>query len=321
LDKNAPIFVAGHRGLVGTALIAKLSEAGFANLILRTRTETDLRDQAAVNSLFAETRPQYVFLAAAKVGGIYANLTYPAEFIYDNLMIQSNILQAAYQYRVAKLLFLGSCCVYPRLAPQPLREEYLLTGLLEPINEAYAVAKICGIKMCQAYNRQYGTNFIAVQPANLYGPHDHFDSKNSHVLAALIVKMHQAKVLNLSSITLWGNGLALREFLYIGDLAEACLFLMKNYNDNEIINIGFGDDITIKDLAGLIQKIIGYTGVIDWDAEMPEGTPRKLLDISKISSLGWKAKMPLEAGIRLTYQWFLDHGPGLGTDAVWKKEE
>jgi GDP-L-fucose synthase len=308
LDKNAPIFVAGHRGLVGTALIAKLSEAGFANLILRTRTETDLRDQAAVNSLFAETRPQYVFLAAAKVGGIYANQAYPAEFIYDNIMIQSNVLQAAYQYRVAKALFLGSCCIYPRLAPQPLREEYLLTGLLEPTNETYAVAKICGIKMCQAYNRQYGTNFITAQPANLYGPHDHFDSQNSHVLAALITKLHRAKVLNWPEVTLWGSGLILREFLYVDDLADACLFLMENYNDNEIINIGVGKDITIKDLAALVQKIVGYTGVIKWDTKMPDGMPRKLLDVTRIASLGWKAKMPLESGIRLTYQWYLDQG-------------
>jgi GDP-L-fucose synthase len=311
LDTNAPIFVAGHRGLVGTVLVAKLRQAGFGNLILRTRAETDLRDQAAVNSLFAETRPQYVFLAAAKVGGIYANRTYPAEFIYDNIMIQSNVLQAAYRYRVAKVLFLGSCCIYPRLAPQPLREEYLLTGLLEPTNEAYAIAKICGIKMCQAYNRQYGTNFISAQPANLYGPHDHFDTKNSHVLAALITKLHQAKVLNLPVVSLWGSGLASREFLYIDDLAEACLFLMENYNDSEIINIGVGKDISIKDLATLVQKIVGYTGVVDWDTAMPDGTPRKLLDVGKINTLGWKAKTTLESGINLTYQWFLNNGGDL----------
>jgi GDP-L-fucose synthase len=305
VEQDAPIFVAGHRGLVGAALVRQLTRAGFTNLILRTKDEVDLRDQAAVNCFFAATKPEYLFLAAAKVGGIYANQNYPAEFIYDNLALQSNLIHAAYRYGLRKLLFLGSSCIYPRLAPQPLREEYLLTGSLEPTNEAYAVAKIAGIKLCQSYNRQYGTSFIAVMPTNLYGPHDNFSLQNSHVLPALIAKFHQAKVCNLPRVTLWGSGQVRREFLYSDDLAEACLFLMETYNDSEIINIGVGEDITVKDLAALVQKIVGYTGVVDWDTAIPDGTPRKLLDVSKINTLGWKARTPLEEGIHFAYQWFV----------------
>jgi GDP-L-fucose synthase len=306
LEKDAKIFVTGHNGLVGSALVRKLRESGYDNLILKARIELDLRNQNAVNCFFAETKPQYVFLAAAKVGGIYANQRYPAEYIYDNIMIQSNVIHASYQYKVHKLLFLGSCCVYPRTAPQPLREEYLLTDLLEPTNEAYAVAKICGIKMCQNYNRQYGTNFIAAMPANLYGPNDNFSLDNSHVLAALLYKFHQAKTMNRPDVSAWGTGKALREFLYVDDLADACLFLMNSYHRNEIINVGIGEDISIRDLAQLIKNTVGYNGEIKWDEQMSDGMPRKLLDVTKIHALGWQAKVGLEEGIKLTYQWFLN---------------
>jgi GDP-L-fucose synthase len=306
VDKQAAVYIAGHRGLVGAALVRRLSESGYRNLILKDKSELDLRCQAAVNRFFARMRPKWVFLAAAKVGGIYANQTSPAEFIYDNTMIQANVIQAAYQNGVEKLLFLGSSCIYPRLAPQPLREDYLLTGLLEPTNEAYAIAKIMGIKMCQAYNRQYGTNFIAVMPANLYGPNDHFGTENSHVIAALITKLHQAKCFNLPEVQLWGSGNAMREFIYVDDLAAACMFLMENYHDSQIINAGSGVDISIRGLAFLIKKVIGYQGDLGWDRTMPDGMPRKLLDVTRINALGWRPQISLEDGMRLTYQWFLD---------------
>jgi GDP-L-fucose synthase len=303
--KDSKIYVAGHLGMVGSALVRKLTESGYTHLVFRSSQELDLCNQAAVKEFFRMETPEYVMIAAAKVGGIYANMTFPADFIYTNLMIQNNLIDFAFRYQVKKLLFLGSSCIYPKYAPQPIREEYLLTGSLEPTNEAYAIAKIAGIKMCQAYNRQYGTNFISVMPTNLYGIHDNFDLNTAHVLPALLRKVHEAKKTNLPWVEIWGSGTPKREFLYVDDLADACLFLMNEFHDDQMINIGTGNDISIKDLACLIRTIIGFQGGIKWDLSKPNGTPRKLLDISKLTDLGWKAKVPLAEGIRRTYEWYL----------------
>jgi GDP-L-fucose synthase len=308
VEKGSRIYLAGHTGLVGSNIRDKLLESGYQSLILRTRQELDLTRQAGVERFFEQERPGYVILAAALVGGIWANDTFPADFIYQNLMIQTNIIHAAWRAGVKKLLFLGSSCIYPKLAPQPMREEYLLAGKLEPTNEAYAMAKIAGIKMCQAYNRQYGVRFISVMPTNLFGPHDNFDLQTSHALPALIAKIHLAKSGGRPEVVLWGTGTARREFLYVEDLAEACLFLMEHYEDPEIINVGVGKDITIAELANLIREVVGYTGQITFDHVHPDGTPQKLLDITRITQLGWKARTPLREGIRLTYEWYLRQG-------------
>jgi len=307
MNKNAKIYVAGHRGLVGSAILRKLQEDGYYNLVYKTSQELDLRDRNQVDQLFKEEKPEYVFLAAAKVGGIVANNEYPADFIRDNLMIQTNVIDAAYRNGAKKLLFLGSTCIYPKFAPQPLKEEYLLTGELEPTNEPYAIAKIAGIKMCQSYNRQYGTKYISVMPTNLYGPNDNFDLHTSHVLPALIRKFHEAKENNAPYVEVWGTGTPRREFLYSDDLADACIFLMNHYEDNEIVNVGVGEDIPIKELAKKIKAIVGYEGDIRFDTTKPDGTPRKLVDVSKIHSLGWKASISLEEGLQKAYQWFLDN--------------
>jgi GDP-L-fucose synthase len=307
MDKDSKIYVAGHRGLVGSALKRKLESKGYTNIIFRTHKELDLTNQQAVNEFFKQEKPEYVFLAAAKVGGILANSTHPADFIYKNLMIESNIIHAVYKYGVKKLLFLGSSCIYPKLAPQPLKEEYLLTGPLEETNEAYAVAKIAGIRLCKHYNQQYGTNFISVMPTNLYGPNDNFDLETSHVMPALIRKFHEARVNNEPEVVVWGTGKPLREFMHVDDMADACVFLMENFNADEIgefVNIGVGKDITIGELAELIKEIIGFKGEIRRDLSKPDGTPQKLLDITKLSSLGWKAKISLKDGIEQTYEWY-----------------
>ncbi len=303
------IFVAGHLGLVGSAIKRKLEEKGYNKLLCRSYEELDLRRQQDVEDFFAIEKPEYIFLAAAKVGGIQANNNWPAEFIYDNLAIEINVINAAYKYGVNKLLFLGSSCIFPKLAAQPLKEEYLLTGELEPTNEAYAIAKIAGLKMCEYYNKQYGTNFISVMPANLYGPGDNFDLETSHVLPALIRKFYEARVENKPSVEIWGTGTPLREFLYVDDLADACLFLMENFNYEQIescINIGTGKDLTIKDLAELIKEACEYQGDIVYNPEMPDGTPQKLLDITKMKKLGWEAGTSLEQGILKTYQWYVN---------------
>ncbi|WP_209975905.1 GDP-L-fucose synthase [Paenibacillus eucommiae] len=305
MNKLSKIYVAGHRGLVGSAIYRKLQEEGFDNLVVRTSGELDLRDDEQVNDFFAEQRIEYVFLAAAKVGGIMANREHPVEFLRDNLCIQNNVIDAAYQTGVKKLLFLGSTCIYPKLAPQPLKEEYLLTGELEPTNEPYAVAKIAGIKLCQAYNRQYGTRFISVMPTNLYGRNDNYDLQHSHVLPALLRKFHEAKEQGLPFVEIWGSGEPRREFLYVDDLANACLFLMEHYESSEIINIGLGEDIAIHELADRIRQVVGYEGAIRYDASKPDGTPRKLVDVSKINGLGWKAVTSLDEGLQQTYTWFL----------------
>jgi GDP-L-fucose synthase len=305
MNKEGKIFVAGHRGMVGSAIVRKLQQQNFTNLILKTSSELDLRDQVAVNEFFKKEKPDYVFLAAAKVGGILANNTYRAEFLYDNLMIQNNVINAAYKNDVKKLLFLGSSCIYPKLAPQPLKEEYFLTGELEKTNEPYAIAKITGIKMCDAYRSQYGCNFISVMPTNLYGQNDNYDLNNSHVLPALIRKFHEAKINNDPFVIIWGSGLPRREFLHADDLADASFFLMEKYNDPGFINIGIGEDIEIKELAIIIKKIVGYTGEIKHDLSKPDGTPRKLLDISKLKNMGWNAKIGLEEGIVRVYAEFV----------------
>ncbi|WP_020154095.1 GDP-L-fucose synthase [Caldibacillus debilis] len=310
MEKNSKIYVAGHRGLVGSAIVRKLREKGYQNLVYRTRKELDLRDKNQVDEFFEREQPDYVFLAAAKVGGIVANNEYPADFIRDNLMIQTNVIDAAYRNGVKKLLFLGSTCIYPKFAPQPLKEEYLLTGELEPTNEPYAIAKIAGIKMCQSYNRQYGTKYISVMPTNLYGPNDNFDLHTSHVLPALIRKFHEAKENNAPYVEVWGTGTPRREFLYSDDLADACIFLMKNYEGNEIINIGVGKDISIKELAEKIKNVVGYQGEIKFDTSKPDGTPRKLVDVSRINALGWKASISLDEGLQKVYQWFLENVAG-----------
>lgn len=305
MNKNDKIYIAGHRGMVGSAILRKLEKEGYNNIAVRTSKDLDLRMQPGVEAFFAQEKPDYVILAAAKVGGIVSNNTYRADFMYDNLMIQNNIIHASYLHNVKKLLFLGSSCIYPRLAPQPLKEEYLLTGLLEQTNEPYAIAKITGIKMCEAYRDQYGCNYISVMPTNLYGPNDNYDLKNSHVLPALIRKIHEAKITNAPSVVIWGTGTPMREFLHADDLADACYFLIQNYNEPGFINIGVGEDIAIKDLAALIKKIVGYEGEIVHDLSKPDGTPRKLMDVSKLSSLGWKAKTSLEDGIKKVYEEYL----------------
>jgi GDP-L-fucose synthase len=302
MEIGAKIYVAGHRGLVGSALVRRLERAGYRSLVLRTSAELDLRDQAAARVFFASERPEYVFLAAAKVGGIYANDTRGADFIYDNLMIEANAIHEAWRTGVKKLLFLGSSCIYPRLAPQPMGEDALLTGTLEPTNEPYAIAKIAGIKLCQAYNRQYGTNFISVMPTNLYGPGDNFDLETSHVLPAMIRKFHDAKAGGAPGVTLWGTGTPRREFLYVDDMADACLFLMERHDGSRIVNIGTGTDVTIRELAGMVARAVGYGGEISWDASKPDGTPRKLLDVSLLRGLGWRHGVELEEGIRKTCQ-------------------
>lgn len=305
MNKDSKIYVAGHNGLVGSAIVRRLKEEGYTNLIFKTSKELDLTQFNLVLDYFKKENPEYVFLAAAKVGGILANRDYPADFIFKNLSIQTNIIESSRQVGVKKLLFLGSSCIYPKFAQQPIKEEYLLDGKLEETNEPYAIAKIAGIKLCQSYNRQYGTNYISVMPTNLYGINDNFDLNSSHVLPALIRKMHDAKVSNLPTVTLWGTGNPKREFLYVDDLAEALIFLMKNHNESDWVNIGTGEDISIKELANLIKQIVGYEGELVWDTSKPDGTPRKLLDVSKINSLGWKHKTNLENGINKTYTWYL----------------
>jgi GDP-L-fucose synthase len=302
MDKKDKIYIAGHRGMVGSAIHRRLKKEGFENFVFRTSDELDLRDQQAVADLFAKEKPDYVFLAAAKVGGILANNTYRAEFLYDNLIIQSNVIENSYRNGVKKLLFLGSSCIYPKLAPQPLKEEYLLTGLLEHTNEPYAIAKIAGIKMCDAYRSQYGCNFISVMPTNLYGPNDNYDLKNSHVLPALLRKFHEAKISDQAEVVVWGSGNPRREFLHADDMADACVYLMKNYNEEGLINIGVGEDLSIKELAELIKEIVGYKGKIFFDSSKPDGTPRKLMDITKLSSFGWKASIGLKDGIAQVYK-------------------
>ena len=302
MEKNSKIYVAGHRGLVGSAIVRKLQSEGYQNLILRTSAQVDLRDQQAVKDFFEEETPEYVFMAAAKVGGINANNTYPAEFLCDNLCIQNNVIHQSYRNQVKKLLFLGSSCIYPKNAPQPIKEEYLLSGYLEPTNEAYAIAKIAGIKMCQFYHKQYGCNFISAMPTNLYGPGDNYNLKNSHVLPALLRKFHEAKENGNATVTVWGTGKPRREFLHSDDLAEACLFLMEHYNDPAIINIGVGKDISIGEMAQMIQKISGFTGELIFDTSMPDGTFQKLLDVSKINALGWTPQISFEEGLKKTYE-------------------
>ncbi|WP_029272100.1 GDP-L-fucose synthase [Flavobacterium sp. KJJ] len=301
MNLNDKIYIAGHRGMVGSAILRQLKIEGYTNFVLKTSSELDLRNQQAVAEFFEKEKPDYVFLAAAKVGGIIANNTYRGDFIYENLMIQNNVIHQAYLNKVKKLMFLGSSCIYPKMAPQPLKEEYMLTGELEPTNEPYAIAKIAGIKMCDAYRDQFGCNFISVMPTNLYGPNDNYDLKNSHVLPAMLRKFIIAKRNGDSSVTIWGTGSPKREFLHADDLAQACLFLMENYNDSGLVNIGIGDDISILDLAILVKKIVGFEGEILTDTTKPDGTPRKLMDVSKLSSLGWKAKITLEEGIQKVY--------------------
>ncbi|HEY4109852.1 GDP-L-fucose synthase [Puia sp.] len=296
------IYVAGHRGMVGSAILRRLQKDGFKNLITRTSAELDLKDQVAVRAFFETERPDYVFLAAAKVGGIMANNTYRAEFLYDNVMIQSNTIDSAWRSGVRKLMFLGSSCIYPKMAPQPLKEEYLLTGPLEPTNEPYAIAKITGIEMCDAYRAQYGCNFISVMPTNLYGPNDNYDLNNSHVLPALIRRFHEAKVNKAPSVTLWGTGTPKREFLHADDVADACLYLMQHYNEGGLVNVGVGEDLEIRELAALISRIVGFSGEIKYDTNKPDGTPRKIMDVSKLHGLGWKATIGLEEGIRGVYE-------------------
>ena len=301
------MYVAGHTGMVGSAIVRRLKSAGYQNLFLKTHSELDLLNQSAVSGFFSQQKPDYVFLAAAKVGGILANDTYRGQFIYENLQIQNNVIHNAYLSGVKKLLFLGSSCIYPKFAPQPLKEEYLLTGELEPTNEPYAIAKIAGIKMCQSYNRQYGTNFISVMPTNLYGPNDNFDLQTSHVLAAFIRKFHEAKINNKPFVEIWGSGTPRREFLHVDDLADACLFLMHNYNENGFLNIGVGEDVSIKELALLVKKVVNYEGELKFDTSKPDGTPRKLLDVTLLQKLGWKARIQLQDGIQKTYQWFAEN--------------
>ena len=305
MEKEARIYIAGHRGLVGSAIVRKLKAEGYTTILTRTSSELDLRNQAAVADFFAQEQPDYVFLAAAKVGGILANNTYRAEFLYDNLLIESNIIHSAHQAGVTKLLFLGSSCIYPKLAPQPLKEEYLLSGFLEPTNEPYAIAKIAGIKLCEAYRNQYGSNFISAMPTNLYGPNDNYDLQGSHVLPALIRKFHEAKINNQPTVEIWGTGSPMREFLHADDLADACIFLMEHYNGEQFVNIGTGEDVTIREAAELIKEIVDFPGELRWNTDKPDGTPRKLMDVSRIHAMGWKHKTDLKQGLELTYQDFL----------------
>lgn len=305
MNKDSRIFVAGHRGMVGSAIVRQLEALGHQNIITRTSSEVDLMNQAAVNAFFQEEQPEYVFLAAAKVGGIQANNVYRADFLYNNLMIEANVIKAAHDLKVKKLLFLGSSCIYPKFAEQPLKEESLLTGALEPTNEPYAIAKIAGIKLCEAYWDQFGDQFISAMPTNLYGPNDNYDLQTSHVLPALLRKFHQAKIDGDATVECWGSGSPLREFLHVDDLAEACVFLMKEYNEKQFVNVGTGTDLSIKALAEMIQEVVGFEGSIVWNTDKPDGTPRKLMDVSKINQLGWKHKIDLRSGIEQVYQDFL----------------
>ncbi|MGX1751997.1 GDP-L-fucose synthase [Sphingobacterium sp. NPDC055346] len=305
MEKQAKIYVAGHRGMVGSAIYRKLKELGYENIIVRTSKELDLRDQKAVKEFFETEKPEYVFLAAAKVGGIMANNVYRADFIYENLAIQNNVIHYSHENDVKKLMFLGSSCIYPKMAPQPLKEDYLLTGTLEPTNEPYAIAKIAGIKMVESYRMQYDDNYISVMPTNLYGINDNYHPENSHVLPALIRKFHEAKVNNSPTVNIWGSGKPMREFMFADDLADACVFLMENYNDLQFVNIGVGEDISIRELAELIKEVVGFQGELEFDSSKPDGTPRKLMDVSKLTSLGWKAKTNLKEGIKLAYGDFL----------------
>ncbi|WP_279118684.1 GDP-L-fucose synthase [Fusobacterium varium] len=307
MEKNSKIYVAGHRGLVGSAIVRNLKERGFTNLLVRTHKELDLKRQEDVEKFFEQEKPEYVFLAAAKVGGIHANSTYPAEFIYDNLMIESNIIHSSYKNKVKKLLFLGSSCIYPKFAEQPIKEEYLLTGELEETNEAYAIAKITGIELCKFYRRQYGCDFISAMPTNLYGINDNFDLETSHVLPALIRKIHEAKITNKEEVVIWGTGKPLREFMYVDDLADALVHLMLNYSEEIHVNMGTGKDISIGELAEVVKEVIGYKGKIVNDLSKPDGTPRKLLDVSKLEATGWKYKVELKEGIEKTYKWYLEN--------------
>lgn len=316
MNQKSRIYVAGHRGLVGSAIVRFLRKEGYENLIIRSRQETDLTSREAVESLFVEEQPEFVFLAAAKVGGILANSVYPADFIRDNLVIQLNIIDAAWRHGVKKLQFLGSSCIYPKLASQPIKEEYLLTGALEPTNEWYAVAKIAGIKLCQAYRAQYGFNAISLMPTNLYGPGDNFDLRNSHVLPALIRKFHEAKLEGQKEVTVWGTGTPRREFLHADDLASAAVYLMQHYNEGEIINVGAGEDVTIAELAGLVSQAVGFKGTLAFDTTKPDGTPRKLLDVSRLHALGWRHRIPLAEGIRSTYDWYLQNAESARLTAV-----
>ncbi|MGM0407281.1 MAG: GDP-L-fucose synthase [Bacteroidota bacterium] len=305
MQKDSVIYIAGHNGMVGSAIVRKLKDEGYRKIITKSSKELDLINQESVNNFFSKYKPEYVFLAAAKVGGIHANNTYRAEFLYQNLMIEANVIHAAYNHGVQKLLFLGSSCIYPKMAPQPLKEEYLLSGYLEPTNEPYAIAKIAGIKLCETYREQYNNNFISVMPTNLYGPNDNYDLQNSHVLPALIRKFHEAKINQKNEVEIWGSGKPMREFLHVDDLADACYFLMLNYNKKETLNIGTGKDISIKELAILIKEIVGFDGELKFNTQMPDGTPRKLLDVSKLESLGWKYKINLKEGIKNAYNDFL----------------
>ena len=307
LTSHSSIFVAGHRGLVGSALVRCLTARGYDNLILKTRQELDLTDAQAVEAFFLHERPDCVIDAAAKVGGIHANDTYPADFIRDNLVIQTNLVDNAFRFGTKKFVFLGSSCIYPKLAPQPMKEEYFLNGPLEPTNEWYAIAKIAGIKLCQAYRRQYGFDAISLMPTNLYGPGDNFNLENSHVLPALIRKFHDAKLADARTVTTWGTGTPRREFLHVDDMAEATVFLMENYSDEQIVNVGAGDDVSIRELAGLVREAVGFKGEMIFDTSKPDGTPRKLLDVGRLHALSWKARIPLLEGIRSTYAWFLEH--------------
>jgi len=309
LDRKARTYVAGHRGLVGSAILRELERLGFSHLIGRTHADLDLLDSGAVSRFFAEQKPELVFVAAARVGGIVANDSQPAQFVYENLQVQNNVIHSAWQSGVKKLLFLGSSCIYPRLAPQPLKEDYLLEGPLEPTNQWYAIAKIAGIKMCQAYRRQYGCDFISAMPTNTYGPNDNFDLRSSHVLPALIRKFHEAKMADRPSVTCWGTGQPFREFLYADDLARACVFLMGKYSDEQFINIGYGTDVTIRELAETVRRVIGFRGEIVWDTSKPDGTPRKLLDSSRLFAMGWRPQVDLETGIRRVYESFADSHP------------
>lgn len=311
MKKDAKIYVAGHNGMVGAAIVRNLTEKGYTSIIGRSHSELDLTDQKAVNDFFETEKPEYVFLAAAKVGGIHANNVYPADFIMINLQIQCNVINSAYKTGAKKLMFLGSSCIYPKLCPQPIKEEYLLTGSLEPTNEAYALAKISGLKMCQFYNRQYGTDYTSVMPTNLYGSHDNFDLNNSHVLPALMRKFHEAKVSNAPEVEVWGTGKALREFLHVDDMADACVYLMETYSGDDFVNVGTGKDVSIGELASIIGKAVGYKGRIVFNTSKPDGTPRKLLDVSRLEALGWKYRIELEDGVRKTYEWFLDNEASL----------
>lgn len=307
MEKNSRIYVAGHRGLVGSAIVRNLKANGFTNIVTRTHAELDLTNQADVRKFFEEERPEYVFLAAAKVGGIHANNTYPADFIYDNLMIQNNLIKAAHDFKVTKLLFLGSTCIYPKMAPQPIKEEYLLTGALEETNEAYAVAKIAGLEMCKFFKRQYGDNFISCMPTNLYGPNDNFDLKSSHVLPALIRKFHEAKVNRAETVEVWGTGTPLREFIYVDDMAAACVFLMENYDGEQHVNIGTGEEVSIRQLGETVKEVVGFEGELVFNTDMPDGTPRKLTTVDKLHGLGFMHKVSLNEGIRMAYEWFLEN--------------